>query len=217
MKKIILMCLIFTFLCNAQSYKKEIFLDENKDTITSDLFLNKIKRTDIGYSVFESDSINTLKLVKADFRYDLFEKYKVGKIDSLKKTKIISELKLLSNSDIDTSNIIVINFYIDEKAINQRSCIDNYLDDSSYRNFFKKKRNSDVKQFFITDQSYFYDNKKVTRDKNKTIQDLFFSNASHCGNYIIIFPDNTYIFKIGEYRQEVILEFIKDYKKTYDK
>lgn len=214
MKQLIILFLLFNISINAQNFKKEIFLDINKDTITSELFLKKIKRTDIGYSVFESDSINTLKLVKADFRYDLFEKYKVGKIDSLKKTKIISELKLLVNNDIDTSNIIVVNFYIDEKAINQRSCIDFYLNHSSHRNFFKKKRYSDVKQFFITDQSYFYENKKVFRDENKTIQNLFFSDASRCGNYIIIFPDNSYVLKIGEYRQEVILEFIKDFKKN---
>ena len=212
MKKLLLFLFLISFYGYSQDFKKEILIDMNNDTINSETFLKKLKRSDVGYSIFESDSINTLKLVKSNKRFELIEHVKVGKIDSLKKIKIISELELLTDRRIDLSDIIVINFFIDEKAVNQRPCIEFYLSDYKYKNFFKKNKN--VKQFFVTDKTYHYDSKKTIRDKNKIIKDLVFTVASKCGNYIIIFPSNNYIVKHGEYRQEVILEFINDYKEN---
>ena len=210
MKKLLLFLFIISFYGYSQDLKKEILIDVNNDTINSETFLKKLKRSDVGYSIFESDTINTLKLVKSNKRFELFEHYKVGVLDSSKKTKIISELELLTDTKINLSDIIVINFYIDEKAVNQRSCIEFYLSDYHYKNFFKKNKN--VKQFFVTDKTYHYDSNKTIRDKNKIIEDLIFLNALKCGNYLIIFPTNDFIIKYGEYRQEVILEFINDYK-----
>lgn len=211
MKKIISILFIFNLVCYSQNFKKEIFIDVNNDTINSEVFLKKLKRINLGYSVFESDSINTLKLVKSNKKTDFFEHYMVGKIDSLKRINILSELKYLTNIKIDSLDIIVINFYIVDKNVNQKPCIDHYSSDIKYRNFFKKNKN--VKQFTLTNQSYFYDKNDTHRDKNKIIEDLLFPNVEYCGNYIIIFPDNNYILKYSEYRQEVILELIKDYKK----
>lgn len=210
MKKYLLFLFIFCFYGYSQDLKKEILIDVNNDTINSETFLKKLKRSDVGYSIFESDTINTLKLVKSNKRLELFEHYMVGILDSSKKTKIISELELLTDTKINLSDIIVINFYIDEKAVNQRPCIEFYLSDYQYKNFFKKNKN--VKQFFVTDKTYHYDSKKTIRDKNKIIEDLIFPNALKCGNYLIIFPTNNFIIKYGEYRQEIILEFINDYK-----
>jgi len=206
---------IFTFyllLISAQNFKKEVFLDINNHTINSEIFLKKLKNTDIGYSVFENDSVNTLKLVKSNKPLDFFEHYKVGKIDVTKKDSIISELKNLSKRDVDSTDIIVINFYIDEKTISQKPCIEHYLNDSKYINFFKKTINNNVKQFFITDETYHYNSNLTIRDKNKLIESLFFPKPSPCGNYIIIFPNNNYILKFSEYRQDAILDFIKNYK-----
>lgn len=210
MKKLLLFLFIFCFYGFSQDLKKEILIDVNNDTINSETFLKKLKRSDVGYSIFESDTINALKLVKSNKRLELFEHYMVGILDSSKKTKIISELELLTDTKINLSDIIVINFYIDEKAVNQRPCIEFYLSDYQYKNFFKKNKN--VKQFFVTDKTYHYDSKKTIRDKNKIIEDLIFPNALKCGNYLIIFPTNNFIIKYGEYRQEIILEFINDYK-----
>lgn len=210
MKKHLLFLFIICFYGYSQDLKKEILIDVNNDTINSETFLKKLKRSDVGYSIFESDTINTLKLVKSNKRLELFEHYMVGILDSSKKTKIISELELLTDTKINLSDIIVINFYIDEKAVNQRPCIEFYLNDYQYKNFFKKNKN--VKQFFVTDKTYHYDSKKTIRDKNKIIEDLIFPNALKCGNYLIIFPTNNFIIKFGEYRQEIILEFINDYK-----
>jgi hypothetical protein len=210
MKKLLLFLFIISFYGYSQDLKKEILIDVNNDTINSETFLKKLKRSDVGYSIFESDTINTLKLVKSNKRFELFEHYKVGILDSSKKTKIISELELLTDTKINLSDVIVINFYIDEKAVNQRPCIEFYLSDYQYKNFFNKNKN--VKQFFVTDKTYHYDSKKTIRDKNKIIEDLIFPNALKCGNYLIIFPTNDFIIKYGEYRQEVILEFINDYK-----
>ena len=206
---------IFTFfslLISAQNFKKEVFLDINNYTINSEIFLKKLKKTDIGYSVFENDSINTLKLVKSNKPIDFFEHYNVGKIDVTKKDSIISELKNLSKREVDSTDIIVINFYIDEKTVSQKPCIEHYLNDSKYKNFFKKTINSNVKQFFITDETYHYNSNLTIRDKNKLIESLFFPKPSPCGNYIIIFPNNNYILKFSEYRQDAILDFIKNYK-----
>jgi hypothetical protein len=213
MKAIFTFNFVFYFLLSsAQNFKKEIFLDINNYTINSETFLKKLKRTDIGYSVFESDSINTLKLVKSNKPLDFFEHYKVGKINLTKKDSIISELKNLSQREIDSTDIIVINFYIDEITVSQRPCIEFYLKDSNYKNFFKNTNNQDVKQFFITNETYYYNSNLTIRDKNKLIESLFFPNPLICGNYIIIFPNNNYILKFSEYRQDVILDFIKNYK-----
>jgi hypothetical protein len=206
---------IFTFyslLISAQNFKKEVFLDINNYTINSEIFLKKLKKTDIGYSVFENDSVNTLKLVKSNKPIDFFEHYNVGKIDVTKKDSIISELKNLSKREVDSTDIIVINFYIDEKTVSQKPCIEHYLNDRKYKIFFKKNINSNVKQFFITDETYHYNSNLTTRDKNKLIESLFFPKPSPCGNYIIIFPNNNYILKFSEYRQDAILDFIKNYK-----
>jgi hypothetical protein len=210
MKKLLFFLFLICFYGYSQDLKKEILIDINNDTINSETFLKKLKRSDVGFSIFESDSINRLKLVKSNKRLELFEHYKLGKLDSSLKTEIFSELELLTDTKIDLSDIIVINFYIDEKAVNQRPCIEFYLSDYKYKNFFKKNKN--VKQFFVTDKTYHYDSIKTIIDKNKIIEDLVFSDALKCGNYIIIFPNNNYIVKHGEYRQEVILEFINDYK-----
>ena len=215
MKTIFTFCLTFYFLVStAQNFKKEVFLDIKKDTITREIFTKILKSPEIGFSIFESDSINTLKLVKSNKAYDLFEHYKVGKIDLIKKDSLISELKNLSKRKIERTDIIVINFYIDEKAVGQRPCIEFYLNDSRYKSFFKKNENHNVKQFFITDKTFSYNSILTIRDKNKLIETLFFPNTSNCGNYIIIFPNNNYILKNSEYRQEVILDFIKDFKET---
>jgi len=215
MKSIFTFCLPFYFLVsNAQNFKKEVFLDINNDTITREIFTKILKSPEIGFSIFESDSINTLKLVKSNKPFDLFEHYKVGKIDLTKKDSLISELKNLSKREIETTDIIVINFYIDEKAVGQRPCIEFYLNDSRYKSFFKKNKNHNVKQFFITENSFYYNSNLTIRDKNKLIESLFFPKPTSCGNYIIIFPNNNYILKFSEYRQEVILDFIKDFKET---
>lgn len=208
MKKLILALFLFSWTINAQNFKKEILLDQNKDTITNDLFLSKVKEKDIWYKVEIKDSVQTVTLVDLN---------KYGNLSNTLKNNIISQIELLTNVRITSSEIIVINFFIDEKVINQKPCIDNYVSDNKYLSFFKKEKNKEVKQFFISDKSYFYENKIVIRDKNGTIENLVFSDALTCGNYVIIFPNNNYVMKHGEYKQEVILDIIKDYKKNNDK
>lgn len=207
----ILFFLLSFYSIYSQDLKKEIFLDINGNKLSRENFLKKLESQNIGFSIFESDSLNTLKLVKSNKSVELFEHYKVGKIDSLIRKNIISELKILTNKNIEFNDIIVLNFYIDEKVVNQSPCIEFYTNDKQYINFFKKSVNKNIKQFFITNSSYYYNSKKSHVDTNRVFENYFFSEALSCGNYIIIFPNDEFILKFGEYRQEIILQFINDY------
>ena len=73
MKKLLLFLFIISYYVYSQDLKKEILIDVNNDTINSETFLKKLKRSDVGYSIFESDTINTLKLLKSNKRFELFE------------------------------------------------------------------------------------------------------------------------------------------------
>ncbi|WP_370519394.1 hypothetical protein, partial [Flavobacterium sp. 9AF] len=154
--KIIYILLLISYGLFAQNTKKEFLFDIDNDTVSKEFFLKKIKRKDIGYSIFESDSIINLKLVKSNKIDELFEHYKIGTIDNKNKNILIQELQNLSNSKVDSLDIIVINFFNDEKELNlnQKPLIDFYTSNNHYINFFKNSKFA--KQFFITEKNYIY-------------------------------------------------------------
>lgn len=213
--RVLIILLFLSYSFYAQNNKKEILFDVNNDTISKDYFLKKVKRQDIGYSIFESDSILNLKLVKSNKIDELFEHYKIGKVDKIDKIKLINELENMSKIKINSLDIIIINFFKDEKDrnLNQKPSIDFYTSNNYFNNYFKKSKN--IKQFFITEQNYIYNSKNTFSDSNKIIENLFFDNGkkSYC-DYIIIYPNGDYILKKGEYRREMIIKFIKNYQKN---
>ncbi|WP_289046591.1 hypothetical protein [uncultured Olleya sp.] len=130
-----------------------------------------------------------------------------GNLGELQKATLVEELQNLTGEKIDSSKIIVINFYDKPNRKPNGSCIDYYSSDYKYLRFFKKKPN--ILQFFITQKGYNYKKRKVIEDKNNTIRNLIFTDAKSCGNYIIIKANGDYLKNLGEYRQDQIPEIIK--------
>ena len=132
-----------------------------------------------------------------------------GTLSFNERHMLISELSNLKNIKIDSMKIIVVNFYITPKDKPNGSCIDHYTSDKSYKKSFKKKSNA--LQFFITEQNYFYDDANVVEDKNNILKDLIFKDARDCGNYLIIKPNGDFLKRLGEYRQNEIINLIKNF------
>ncbi len=124
------------------------------------------------------------------------------------RIELIQELELMNNIKIDSSKIIVINFFIKPKVKPNGSCIDHYTTDKAYIDFFKT--NTNAIQFFVTEKNYSYKKSKIKEDKNDIIKDLIFKNAEDCGNYIIIEPNGLFVKILNEYRQHEIFQLIKN-------
>jgi hypothetical protein len=133
-----------------------------------------------------------------------FEK---GVLEENNRIELLGELAELSGIKIDKMSILVLNFYIKPETEPNGSCIDYYTNDYAYKRFIKKNKN--IVQFFITEQSYVYNRRNVLEDKNDEIKKLLFEKAMSCGNYIIIKPNGEFIRKFGEYRQDEIPKLIK--------
>ncbi len=132
------------------------------------------------------------------------------KISEENRTKLIDELSRLSGTEVDKAKIIVLNFYLKPEKKPNGSCIDHYTNDSRYKRFIKKQKN--VVQFFVTEQSYSYRGKNILEDKNGVVKNIAFEDARLCGNYIIIFQDGEVIRQFGEYRQDEIPKLLEKYK-----
>ena len=130
-----------------------------------------------------------------------------GVLEENNRIKLLEELSQFSGIKIDKMSVVIVNFYIKPKTEPNGSCIDYYTNDYAYKRFIKKNKN--IVQFFITEQSYFYNRKNVLEDKNDEIKKLLFEKAKSCGNYIIIKPTGEFIRKLGEYRQDEIPKLIR--------
>lgn len=212
MKILHILLLLFPLLVYTQDTKKEILLDSNNENVSDEFFLKEIKKDNIGYSVFDNDSILFLKLVESNKRFtELFEHYQLGKINESNRELLIKELNSLTESNVKKNDIIIINFFRNEEALNlnQRPMISAYTSTRNYSKFFRKTDN--LQQFFITEKSYNFN--RTIKDNNGVIENIFFKTdkPTFC-DYVIIFPDNNFILKIGEYRIEMIRKFIEEYQ-----
>lgn len=202
MYKNIIFLFIFKFTCIAQDFKKEILIDVNNDTISGEAFLKKAKDFNFFYKTTETDSFRIAKL---------YSKINYGTIDSNKRQLLCKELKLLSNKDIDSTNIIVVNFAIkNDDNYNSLGCLYHFYHLNSL-SLYKQKRYNYIKQFYIKEKGCDIKLKKVIEDKNNKIKDLFFDIALYCGNTLIIFPDNTYKIFYGD-SEHTYIEELKKYK-----
>lgn len=201
MKKL-LFILSFPLMIIAQNSKKEILIDVNNDTISGEAFLKKAKDYNFFYKTTEADSSITAKL---------YSKIKYGTIDKSKRQLLCNELKLLANKDIDSTNIIVVNFVL-KNDDNYRSsgCLYHFYHLNAL-SLYKQKKYKYIKQFYIKEKGCDIKLKKVIEDKNNLIKELFFDIALYCGNNLIIYPDNTYKILYGD-SEHTYIEELKKYK-----
>lgn len=211
--KFFIFFIFFPLIIFSQTEKKEILYDLDNSIISKETFLKKIKKNDTSCSIFESDSVNKIKLVKLQKpQTEIFEHYFIGKISDNDNEILINEILNLTNSKIDNKDFIIINFFKDESVLNlnQKLLIEHYTSIKSYYKYFNK--HEDLNQFFITQKNYSFNSKLVFNDTNGIIENICFKDSEFFSDYIIIFPNQHYILKRGEYRIEMIKKFIDDYK-----
>ncbi len=142
------------------------------------------------------------------FSVSLFaQDFETGKLTEADRNSLSDELLTITGVKIDSTKTIIINFYLKPATDPNGSCIDHYTNDFEYHRFIKK--NSNIVQFFVSEQNYRYKKKKVIEDQHNVLKKLLFQNAKDCGNYVIISPNNDFIRKYGEYRQHDIPKFFR--------
>lgn len=202
MKKImtyfVFFVMVFSF---AQNLKKQIYLDENGKAITKEEFAKTFTQKGFYYKIIETDSAKIGKIIK------LFDS---GELEPETAKKIRTETENISKIKIDSTDVLVINFFYKEDAqVFNKHCLNFYKKDSSYKNFFKKNRT--LKQVFVLEENYNYQEKNLFVDEKNNIKTLAFPDGSSCTSYIIIFPDNSYIRDYGEHKYQTILDYLKKY------
>jgi hypothetical protein len=188
----------FGLVYSQSSIKERVFYDENWKALEKNDFDKKLTNYNLYTSTFiQNDSLIISRLL-------LREEF--GKITVEQKNLLIYYLKRITNVDIDSTQNIVINFFIEPKSNPKGSCIDHYTSDYKYKRYFKKNNHS--VQLFFTERGYIYEKKGVYEDKKNFIKPLFFNDDLGCGNYVIIKDDGTFLRVYGEYRQADIPEKI---------
>lgn len=188
----------YTFAFSQEKTSKEYFIDENKNTIDSKTFQEKLKDKKYWYKTFEKDTATITKLIQKEV---------YGKLSNELKKLIFKELERLSGKVIGSEETVIINFFIKPESNPNGSCIDHYTNDAQFQNYTLKKKNK-IKQFFIVEENYSYDKNRVINDSNGIIEKLSFEDGLGCGNYIIIKPSGKYYIKFGEYRQDKIKDIV---------
>lgn len=160
-------------------------------------FKRKLLNRKYAYRVIENDTAYVGKI---------FLKKQTGKITLGTRRALIKYLKNITESEIDSTKLIVLNFFFKPKSKPNGNCIDFYTSDIENKQYFKKST-KDI-QFFITQKDYNCNKKNVTEDKGDFIRSLFFKYHFICGNYIIIKNNGSFLRHYGEYRQDKISEKI---------
>ena len=172
--------------------KPQYLFDENEQLITKEEVINKRNDIKIDFFVYETDTA---------FIGRFFKKKDLGLLSSSNKIKIYKELKIITKQEIDTSKLVIINFYYKENYETKGCCIDHYTTDLAYQNYIKK---NNITQFFITEKDYYYNSKNVYQDKNDVIRSILFKYEFFTMNYIIIKPNGSFYRELGEYDQDQI-------------
>lgn len=115
--KFYILIIFFPFFIFSQIENKEILFDLDFNVISTETFLKELKKDDISCSIFQSDSIKKIKLVKFQKPLsEIFEHYFIGKISDNDKEILVNEIFNLTNSKVDNNDFIVINFFKDESV-----------------------------------------------------------------------------------------------------
>ena len=171
--------------------KKEYLLDENGNSTTLEKFKAKLS-PEYTYGIMENDTAVIAKIVLREEK---------GKLNAEQVEEIKTTLKILTDSNIDDNQTIIIHFFYKPSNYTGDSCIDNYTGDAKYKRFINK--NPQYARFNLTEKGYKINRKNVFEDITNSIY-RYLLYGSACGNYIIIKPDGSYLKQIGEYRQNEI-------------
>lgn len=142
----------------------------------------------------------------------LITRQKFGHLDKKTFVNFKSYLSNISDKQIDSSQNIVINYLtpLPKKVDNIKSKSSwNVLEKHYLRKLHKI---ADIKQFWITspesDNLNFYHHNKINwiSDKDNLFKNLFFPYDVRYGNFILIKPDGSYYYYLGEHSKYKIWE-----------
>ena len=195
-----LLFLLFSF----HSYSQEpnvYFYNHKGKSIDKQTFFDSLKIPDYKY---------IYKLIENDTAVlgSLFLREEINVITQEDRKSLIKELELLSGRKIKDSQTIVIDFfsYPVKKQASYDGFFNKYRKNRSYLRFFKK--NDGYVHFFVSQKDYTPDG--FIEDKNNyLLKNLFLNYESSYGNYIIIKPNGHYLRRLGEHRQDEIIDKIK--------
>ena len=208
--KILSLILISIISITSYSQEKPIkFYDENGSEITGESFIKKndyIKNLGL---YFENDTIKYSILVK---------RMNFGKLNNNELNYLKDYLNELSNSKIDSTENIVINYITStpKKAKDPRlRSTWNVLD----KDYLKKLHKiSNIKQFWVNSPNvynlkYFHSNKlNWLNDKRQVLKKMFFPYEIY-GHTLIVKPNGFYVSYIGEHGKDKIWALAKKYLK----
>tara|TARA_R100000935_G_scaffold47857_1_gene72076 strand:+ start:638 stop:1303 length:666 start_codon:yes stop_codon:yes gene_type:complete len=199
--------------------KSSVYYDENDNKLTEkEFFRNKeySKNLDL---YFENDSIQFGILVR---------RYQFGTLDKYTFEKLKSYLTQISEIEIDSTKNIVINYLssLPEKKYNTiPKSTWNILDTDYLKKLYKI---AEIEHFWISSPRsdnliyYHQDDINWLKDKEDFFKNVFFPYEIKYGNYILIKPDGSYYYYLGEYSKYEIWEksekyFLKQRLQTSDK
>jgi hypothetical protein len=176
------------------SQKKKYFFDINGNIITEKEY-KKIKDNPLEYFKIKavSDTAKIFTVEKRELK---------GRLSNDSFNRLVLYLNTISESNVDSSKTIIINYYPGFDKCNQTSGKD-YVN-NLHKNFLKEiNSNKNIEQYFIC-KSFegieFYDQSiKRYIDKERYIELTFFPNHYPCGSYLIVYPDKKYYIYKGEY------------------
>jgi hypothetical protein len=196
--------LVFFFLAAPAlvfSQKAEYLLDENGKAISENAFRDRLADKKYTVHAAENDTALIAKLVLRE---------STGKITQGQRSELRKKLETITGQKIDSAQTIVAHFFYENKRqVNLSSCIGHYTTDNSYQKFFRK--NTAYQQFFFTQKGYNY-GKNTFQDTEDALQSLFFQDIFYCGNYVILWPDGTFVKGVGEHRLDRITEILDSKK-----
>ena len=206
--KHILILFLLGFIYVSYGQTKEIFLNDDLDSISEKEF-NKKTRGRTYNLKFNLDTlivnVKVLRVRKGKISYEVLKSIKAN-------------LSEASGTEIDEKNILVINYYPGLDICNSGA------GSASLRQKFSRylrKINSfeNVSQFFV------YKTKKGTEkygrkldwiiDSEHLIENTFFPIHYNCGSFALIDEIGNYYLYKGEYDIEKIIDLIKNKKKTF--
>lgn len=191
--KALIISLFCLFTSLSYSQKKELYFNDDLESIKKSEFYNITSNKKDFLLKFESDSSFVNFIVLRDKNGQI----KLSLLDSIK-----SFLGAKSQQKINNEDVLIVNYYPGNDPCST----------PSYKLNFKKKylkygrkidKLTNVKQFFIyksqDEINKFGKPMRWLHDDNKLIERTFFPIPSPCGGFVFIKNDGTYLVQRGEY------------------
>lgn len=212
MKYYIIIFLFYFIPFNSFSQKTNYF-DSNKNLITKESFLKKVRSKEQPKSSWKYKSDNAINYILNSNRYS-------NRI--INYSGIKTHLTKTTSRPTNDSTIILIEYRY-KNDLCSKSSKDNKWDkiEIGQRKYFLKpfKKEFDKKNILFlvlfeegiklknrqnARKEYFY------KDKNNFFRKLIFKNPSTCGSYAVMKPNGQILIRNGEYRVDMMIEHLKD-------